>query len=161
MEIAAGQGTIRIDTEGEWSYKGIEIPRRDLIAYFYRNLHRDESGQYFIRIGRQSCGVVVDDAAYVVRAAYWDSSRNSGECVHLRLSDDSIEDLDPGTLWIGRENVLYCRVKRLLFEARFSRSGYYQLAEHIQYDPDRDACFLPLGGHRYYIADAAPGFATD
>jgi len=161
LEMPPGQGTIRIDPEGAWSYKGVEITRRDLIAYFYRNLCQDESGHYFIEIGRQRCDLDVADTAYVVWTVRWDNSRSPGESVRLHLSDDSFEDLDPATLRIGRDNVLYCRVKQLLFEARFSRSGYYQLVQHIQYDPDRDACFLSLGGQRHYIADSMLGFPAD
>lgn len=129
------------------------MQRRDIIALFYRHFVRDESGLYFIEIGPQRYRVDVEDTAYVVWAAHWICRGNqSEECVCLVLSDDSIEPLDPGTLRIGRNNVPYCRVKNGCFDARFSRSGYYQLAEHVQYDPLRDAYYICLSGRLHSIA---------
>jgi len=54
---------IRIDTEGVWSYKGMEMSRRDIVELFYRSLRRNESGRYFIEIGRQQYPVDVEDTA--------------------------------------------------------------------------------------------------
>jgi hypothetical protein len=144
---------IRIDREGVWFYRGMEMQRRDIIALFYRHLVQDESGRYFIEISPQRYPVDADDTAYVVWAA-WRTFRGnqSEECICLALSDDSVEPLDPGTLRIGSNNIPYCRVRDGRFEARFSRSSYYELAEHIQYDPLRDAYYISLNRQAHYLA---------
>jgi len=137
---------IRIDKEGSWSYGGVAMSRQDIVALFYRHLRQDRSGRCFIEIGRQRYPVEVEDTAYVVWAF---------RIPCLLLSDGSVEQLDPGTLRIGRGNIPYCKVKKGRFEARFSRSGYYQLAAHMEYDPLRDAFFISLNGRPHYIPDAA------
>jgi hypothetical protein len=149
LDLSELESGIRIDREGLWSYKGNDIPRRDIVRLFYQNLRQDESGLYFIEIGSQRCSVEVEDTAFTV----WAVHRNqSDESIHLLLSDDSVEELDPGTLRIGHDNVPYCRVKNSGFDARFSRSSYYQLAEHIKYDPPRNAHYLTMRGQTHYIA---------
>jgi len=145
---------IRIDIEGTWSYRGMEMTRRDIIRLFYRHLKCDESGGYFIEIGRQRCRVDVEDTAYVVWAVRWtdEEAKTAGESAWLLLSDDSLERLDPETLRVGSDGVPHCRVKSGAFTARFSRSGYYQLAERIQYDPERDSYFILHKGKPVHIA---------
>ena len=131
------------------------MSRRDIISLFYRHLRRDASGRCVIEIGRQRCRVEVEDTAYVVWAVRW-AGHGDGEedRASLLLSDGSLEPLDPGTLRIGKDNIPYCRVKNGCFDARFSRSGYYQLAGRVEHDPSRDAYFISLRGQRHYISGA-------
>jgi uncharacterized protein len=143
---------IRIDSEGGWFYRDVEMTRRDIVALFYQHLTQDAAGRYFIEIGQQRYPVNVEDTAYVVWAIHRDIA---GECINVLLSDYSLEPLDPATLRIGKECIPYCRVKDGRFNARFSRAGYYQLAEHIEYDPLRDAYFLSVKGKQYYIRQSA------
>ncbi len=124
------------------------MSRRDIVSLFYRHLLQDNSGRYFIQIGKQRYPVEVEDTAYVVWAISW-----AEECVCLLLSDGSIEQLDPGTLRVGKDNVPYCKVKSNGFDARFSRSSYYRLAEHIRHDSLRNSFFILLNGERHYIAE--------
>jgi uncharacterized protein len=138
---------IRIDTNGVWYYRGNEMTRRDILTRFYQHLLHDESGSYFIELGPQRYQVDVEDTAFVVWAVLW----AEGNEASLLLSDETIEELDPSTLRIGRDNILYCRVKNSRFDARFSRSSYYRLAERIEYDPQRDACFISMTDCRHYI----------
>jgi hypothetical protein len=145
---------VRIDREGAWHYRGVEMTRRDIVRLFYRNLRQDASGRYFIKIGNQSYPVEADDTAYVIWALEWSQSGDGvEECVRLLLSDDTSEDLDPGTLQIRKDNILYCRVKDGHFDARFSSSSYYELAEHVQYNSITDSCFILLGGKPYFIEE--------
>ena len=67
------------------------------------------------------------------------------------MPDGSEEKLDPNTLRVSSDDVLHCSVGPGL-PARFSRAGYYQLAEHIQYDTEQDRYYLLLNGNRFYIA---------
>ncbi len=143
---------IRIDREGVWFYRGAEMTREDIVKLFYRHLKKDSSGHYFIQIGKQHFEVEVEDTVYVVQAVRWDGGSSlSEECIHLYLSDGSIEDLDPETLCITKENIPYCKIRSGRFDARFSLSSYYQLTEHIQHDPARNAYFIRLKGQMHRI----------
>jgi hypothetical protein len=143
---------LRIDREGLWYYRGAEMTRRDIIRLFYRNLIRDESGRYSIKIGTQNYPVDVEDTPYVVwNVRFSGKAKNAGECIDLMLSDDRIERLDPATLTIGADNIPYCRILDGRFEARFSRSAYYALAEYIHYDPQLDCYCLLLNNSSYCI----------
>jgi uncharacterized protein len=141
---------IRIDREGSWFYRGTEMFRQDIVGLFYQHLEQDYLG-YFIQIGEQRYRVDVEDTAYVVRAVYWTRSGDKLESVRLLLSDNSVEELDPDTLKIGEENVLYCRVKAGRFDARFLRSSYYRFAEIIRFDPQPNSYFIELNERRHYL----------
>jgi uncharacterized protein len=143
---------IRIDREGMWFYRGVEMIRREIVRLFYQNLIQDTSGRYFIEIGPQRCAVEVEDTAFVVWSIrYSDGNENAGESIYLILSDDSIEKLNPETLRIGENDIPYCSVRDGRFKARFSKSGYYQLAEHIDYDPIHDRFSLSLNKQSHYL----------
>jgi len=145
---------IYIDKEGRWYHKGTEMIRRDLIRLFYRSIEFDPRGRYFINWNGQRCYLEVEDTAFVVRRVVYEEDRESGYGRYiLNLSDDSIEDLSPETLFVGADNVLYCRVKKSVFPARFNRAAYYQLAMCIE--ESRGAYFLPLNGKRYEISSAS------
>ncbi|HEY2743015.1 MAG TPA: hypothetical protein VGL86_00270, partial [Polyangia bacterium] len=68
----------------------------------------------------------VDDVPFVVRSARWD-----GERALLRLSDDSDEELDYGSLCLRAGGQPYCRVKSGRFDARVSTLAWNTLAERI------------------------------
>lgn len=146
---------IYIDKEGTWFFRGAEMFRREIVNYFYQNLKLDASGRYIIELPgdpTDCCYVDVEDTAFVVKAAQLELGPQDGhESILLTLSDDSQELLDPSTLQIGQENVLYCCVRNGRFMARFSRPGYYQLASHIEYDSDKDAFYLRLNSQLLYI----------
>lgn len=142
---------IHIDKEGKWFHRGIEMVRHDFVRSFYRQMELDGAGQYAIFWGGKRCYVEVEDTAFVVRrvSRYADDGGEYGGGFVLRLSDDTEEPLMPDTLYIGESNVLYCRVKEKRFPARFNRSAYYQLAEHVE--ADGEDYVLPVNGRRYRI----------
>ena len=134
---------ILIDKEGQWFYRGAEMQRREIVRLFYNHISMDDRGRYILEWAGERCLLEVEDTAYIVmRVAAADAE------FHLTLSDDRTETLAPETLYVGKENVLYCLV-RGGFPARFTRPAYYQLAAHIQ---EKDgAYFLPVGGKRHRI----------
>lgn len=150
---------IRIDRDGVWHYRNMEMIRHDIVQYFYQHLHRDSQGNYRIELDQERCRILVEDAPYVVRSVSLDSevARNGFPGgMTLSLSDGCREELDPQTLRIGEKDVLYCRVKNKEHEARFSRQAYYQLAEHVEYDPHQDRYFLTIGDCSYTLAVNQP-----
>ena len=149
---------IRIDREGVWYYRDVEMIRIDIVQYFYQHLHRDPLGSYQIELNQEKCTIHVEDVPYVIRSV---STELSGaddrpRSMVIALSDGCLEELDPETLRVGDKDVLYCRVKKREHEARFSRQAYYQLAEYIEYDPHQDRYFLVIGDRPYPLAENQP-----
>lgn len=143
---------IRIDRDGTWYYNGMEMFRKDIVGLFYQCLEKDEQGRHVIILGDDRCVIEVEDAPYVVRAVYkFEATEGCDGVIQMVMNDLSVEDLDISTLRIGSDNVPYCTVRDGKFEARFSRAGYYQLAEHIDFDPDRKAYYISLNDTRHYI----------
>lgn len=149
---------IRIDREGVWYYRDIEMTRADIVQYFYQHLHRDLQGNYHIELNQERCSIRVEDVPYVIRSVSMEvaGSDVSPQSMIISLSDGCREELNPETVRIGEMNVLYCRVKKNEHEARFSRQAYYQLAEYIEHDPRKDRYFLVIGDHPYALAANQP-----
>jgi len=140
---------IFIDREGRWFHKGAEMINRDIIRFFYDHMEMEESGRYVIMRGEEQCFLDVEDTAFVVqRVGFLEDG--GAQSFQLYLSDDTQEPLLPETLFVGEENVLYCKVKHGKFPARFHRPAYYQLAEFVQEEGGR--FYLPLNGKKYGIA---------
>ncbi len=146
---------IYIDKEGRWFHKGVEMIRREFVRSFYHQMELDDVGQYIIYWGGKRCYVDVADTAFVVRRVSplnEETGKRAGFL--LNLSDDTEEELRPDTLYMGEENVLYCRVKDGIFPARFNRAAYYQLAAHIE--AVGGDYVLPVNGRKFKIAVGDP-----
>lgn len=141
---------ISIDKEGRWFHKGAEMINREIIRLFYENLEIDARGRYVLHLGNERCLLEVEDTPYAVRRVIFeDGGETESNRIILSLSDDTQEALVPETLYVGRNDVLYCKVKKGRFPGRFQRPAYYQLTEHIE--EDRGKFFLPLNGKRFVI----------
>jgi len=152
MKINIPPCQIKIDKDGIWYYRGKEIVRKDIIHYFYQHLKRDEYGRYIIELEDDCCYLEVEDTPFVIKAVYGPDSQSSNEkYIYVLLSDHSLEKLDLDTLCIGKENVLYCSIKDNAFVARFSRASFYQIANFIEYDAEKDKYLISLNGISYYI----------
>lgn len=143
---------IRIDKDGVWYYRGAEMFRKDIVNLFYKHLKMDEFGHYLIEFSNERCYIDVEDTAYVVKAVY-QTGKGDGSLEELKilLSDDTVETLNPETLEIGAENVLYCKVCQGRFPARFTRAAYYQIAKFIEFDERENKFYLQTRGQRYYL----------
>lgn len=143
---------IRIDRNGVWYFRGAEMFRTDIVRLFYENLKKDGTGRYLIEMGSERCYLDVEDTPFVVTSIRRKRPEKDGEeRVVLRLIDGTDEILDPTTLRIGKDNVLYCAIRNGDHSARFSRASYYEMAAAFDYDPERDRFFFPLNGRNYDI----------
>ncbi|MBI5968089.1 MAG: DUF1285 domain-containing protein, partial [Deltaproteobacteria bacterium] len=106
------ESSLRIDKEGRWFFDNEEITHRKTYLLFSRNLTRDESGRFILRIGQEECFVEVEDAPFVVKTLQFIPADGGGlKSIWLILNDETRELLAPETLRIGSKNVLYCRVR--------------------------------------------------
>jgi hypothetical protein len=146
---------ILIDKEGDWHYRGSPMQRADIVSHLCEHLRRGESsGLYIIQMGKQRCYLEVEDTPLVVTSVLLQEKREEDDQEELFLSIKHLrtnQPLNPKTLWVGRENVLYCKVMENTIPARFLRPAYYQLAEFIHEDKEEHRFYLLLGGKRYYI----------
>lgn len=141
---------IYIDKEGRWFYEGVEMVRREIVLHFYRHMEVDPKVGYIINWNGQRCYVEVEDTPFIVIRLSFEERRGHGRSHFvLSLNDGTREGLDPESLWVGKDNVLYCRVKNGMFPARFSRPAYYQLSEFIE--EQDDSFFLPMNGKKHEI----------
>jgi hypothetical protein len=143
---------IFVDKEGKWFHKGAEMVRREIIRFFCDRLELDHSGRYVIRLDEESCYIEVEDTPFVVQAVHFEEI-GGRETLRISLNDDTREALRPESLYVGVENVLYCKVKEGRFVARFHRPAYYQLAEFVK-EVDGEF-YLPLNGRSHLIRCSA------
>jgi uncharacterized protein len=138
---------IFIDREGQWFYQGAEMRKREIVQLFYRHTSMDADGRYILELEGQRCLLEVEDTVYVVRRVHKEGN------FLLHLSDDTVEELAPETLYIGEDSVLYCTVKGA-FPARFTRPAYYQMADSVE--EEEGAYFIESAGKRYEIRLRTP-----
>ena len=139
---------LRIDVDGEWYDDDVQITHAGILANLRGNLRHDADG-YFI-LTRVLIPVEVADAPFVIGRI-----ERRGETLHAWLNDGAEQDVDPGTLRIGREDVPYVAVKGGAFEARLSRAAAYQLLALADYDERSGRGALRLGGREYALARAS------
>ena len=143
---------IKIDKEGIWYYKGAHMFRRDILCVFFEHLQIDECGKYLIELEEERYYLDVEDTAFVVGAVYKTQLPDDDRYqIDVLLSDDSCEKLEMSSLNIGKDNILYCRVKEGKFTARFSRNSYYQLAEFIEQSENGSYFFINLNDEKFMI----------
>jgi len=132
---------IHFGKDGWWYANDERIQNRRINVLFSQHLRRTPEGTYEIAIGWDKVTVEIEETPYVVTRV----SGNSTQGFTLRLNDESEEQLDPTSLTIGQENVLYCRVKGGTETARFLRPAYYQLATYVEEDIETETFSLRVG----------------
>jgi hypothetical protein len=143
---------IFVDKEGAWFHKGTPIIHKGFLQLFYDSLRLDEDGYYIIRFKDQACRIDVEDTPFVVvRIDFFPAKRGDRDRFILHLIDGRQEEMDPTTLFVGPDNVLYCRIQNGVYKARFSRPGYYQIAEYIKEETTTGRFYLPLNERHYFI----------
>ena len=142
---------IFVAKDGKWYHQGAEIIHRPIFLWMIQSLEKNEEGVFIVHLNNQKCYLEVEDTPLVVVWADF-VQEGSGEPEHIRLTinDESQEKLDPETLRISPESILYCTVKNGQFPARFLRPAYYQIAENITED-EGGGFVLLLGNQRYPI----------
>src|SRR4030042_1254062 len=86
---------------------------RAIFLWMIQSLEKTEDGLFIVHLNNQKCYLEVEDTPLVVQQV--DLIREGpGAQSHIRLTlnDESREILDPETLRISSENVIYCTVKK-------------------------------------------------
>jgi hypothetical protein len=122
---------IRIDKDGRWYYEGREIINPHILSAFCDALEEDSDGRYRLVIEPEVCYVEVEDTPFVVASIRGDTDNG----LSVLLNTAAVHELDPATLSIGENNVLYCTLSDGM-RVRFSRSAYYTLALMMEEDEE-------------------------
>jgi len=123
---AVENSEIRFGRDGRWYADGVMVANQRIADLFSQHVCRRPDGGYMLRIADEQAPIVVEDTPFVVTAVAFDGDRNPS----VELNDRSREQLDPASLSVGADDVLYCRVKGGSEPARFLRPAYYELARH-------------------------------
>jgi len=143
-------GAISFRRDGHWYNDDERIENPRIALLFSQSIRRNPDGSYFLQVAEERAAITVEDTPYVVRTI----EDAGGDGFVIVTNDDVREALDPTTLEVGAENVLYCRVKHGEFRARFLRSAYYHLADHFV--TDEGAHFSLLTGSQRHPIRTAP-----
>jgi hypothetical protein len=139
-----GSATLFLDKEGRWFHEGVEITHVRTCLLFSRNLRRDATGRYAVRVGDESAEVVLEDAPYMVKSVtIQEGPAGLPNNYILHLNDGTQESLAPGALTASGQNVLYCKVKGGSERARFLRAAYYQICVQLRSDEEGERYWLP------------------
>jgi hypothetical protein len=111
--------------------------------------HPDD-GRYILENGYDWTYFTVKDVPFFVRRA-----DASAEAVMLRLSDGTEERLDPASVSVAPDGVLYARVKGGDFDARFSATAQAGLVDVIVEGPDGEP-LVEVAGERFSIRLRVP-----
>jgi hypothetical protein len=149
---AVESGKISLRRDGNWYTDEERIDNPRIALLFSRSIRRNPDGSYFLQVSDERASITVEDTPYVVKSVQGDAA--SGFAVVL--NDEEREPLDYGSLEVGPDNVLYCRVKNGAFPARFLRPAYYHLSECLGVD-DNGGFFFNVAGRRYPVRN---GVAT-
>jgi hypothetical protein len=138
------QSTIVLDRDGKFWHDGgrVDHPALERALRSWIARHPDD-GQFILTNGYDWCYFRVDDAPQHV-----DALRVDGDVVTLVLAGGDEEPLDPSTLMVGDDGVVYAKVKGGAYEARFSRHAQTQLAPLLtQAEPPR----VSIAGRDYQL----------
>ena len=138
---AISSGKIKFGKDGLWYSDDEVIPNHAIRRLFSRTLIVSPEGRARLELGEDKADVIIEDTPWVVTRV--DGDARAG--FRVTLNDETVEPLDPASLRIGAENVLYCRVKGGAHEARFLRPAYYELTRHAETDAGGEAVLRVAG----------------
>ncbi len=153
---AIESGKISFRRDGNWYSDDERIDNPRIALLFSRSIKRNPDDSYYLQVAEERASITVEDTPYVVKTVY----ENDSGAFMIVTNDDEHEMLDPVTLEVGHDNVLYCRVKGGAFRARFLRPAYYHLSNNFLADEGENFS-LVVRGRRYPIKYAAAGATAD
>jgi hypothetical protein len=152
---AIESGKISFRRDGNWYTDDERIDNPRIALLFSRSIKPNPDGSYYLQVAEERAPIIVEDTPYVVKTVHEDD----GGFVVV-TNDDEHEPLDPSSLEVGNDNVLYCRVKGGACRARFLRTAYYHLSNNF-FSDEGETFSLVVHGQRYPIRLAGAGPAAN
>lgn len=135
-----------IDAEGHLWHEGTEFDDPEVLKLFMKNMEAMPDGTYRVFCQGEECRITAEDVPYVVQDLVITPER-----IDLLFPGGYSEPLDPATLFVGKLNVLYCRVRGGKLTARFNRKSYLELAKRIECNPQKGIYYLTVDNQSYAI----------
>ncbi len=133
-----------IDNAGRWFCEGNEVADRELFKLLSLSLF-EYKGRYFVRCEGEIHPVEVADAPLWIKYIHVrKTSEGAIEGIELELTDGRMEPLNPKEIWLEGESALYCRVTKKKLKARFGKVAYYELAQLMEWNPEKDVYEIKL-----------------
>jgi hypothetical protein len=143
---SVGGYEISFRRDGHW-YADDDLIENERIAWlFSSHIQSDGDAGWVVDLGIDRQPVVVEDTPLVVVSI----TRAADGSFEQRTNDGITEALDPSTLAVGDDHVLYCTVDRGprgTMRARFLRPAYYALMEYVELEEERPVLRTPSGTH--------------
>lgn len=147
---AVESGRISFRKDGNWYNDEERIDNPRIATLFSKSIRQNPDGSFYLQVAEERAPIEVEDTPYVVKAV----ENAPGGGFTIVLNDEEREPLDPASLEVGTENVLYTRVKGRAFRARFLRTAYYHLSGNFEAD-EHGGFFIRIGGRRFPITSAS------
>jgi len=141
---AVESGKISFRKDGNWYSDDERIDNPRIAMLFSQSIRQNPDGSYFLQVAEERAAISVEDTPYVIRSVEDDGHGG----FMMILNDDTREPLEPATLAVGADNVLYARVKGSKYRARFLRPAYYHLSGNFETDTS-GRFFIQIGGKRW------------
>jgi uncharacterized protein len=147
---AVESGKISFRKDGNWYSDEERIDNARIAMLFSQSIRQNPDGSFFLQVAEERASISVEDTPYVIRSVEDDGRGGFA----MLLNDGTREALDPATLAIGAENVLYSSVKKGQYRARFLRPAYYHLSGNFEADAS-GRFLIQIGGKRYPLNSAS------
>ncbi|MCI0454109.1 MAG: DUF1285 domain-containing protein [Candidatus Dadabacteria bacterium] len=141
-----------MDKEGTLFFERNEIGDPWVYRFFLRSLKQGDDGRFLVICENEHCYIEAEDVPYVINdISVTESEKEEISQIELLFRGGYKEALDPSTLHIGKGNVLYCRVRKGRFIARFNRRSYYRMVNFISYNDKTGEFLINVNGRPYAI----------
>lgn len=141
----------QIDTEGRLWIENTELSDPQVLKFFMRKMEALPDGKFRVMCMGETNLISAEDVPYVIQ-----SLSISEDKITLNFPGGYQTLLEPGTLFLGGNQILYCKVRNGQFTARFHRRAFLELAPYIE-EPTPGHYVLRLGGKDYPIVAVAKG----
>jgi hypothetical protein len=153
---AVESGKISFRRDGNWYSDDERIKNARIAELFSKSIRQNPDGSFYLQVGDERAPITVEDTPYVVTTLEDDELGG----FLLVLNDGAREELDPATIEVGAENVLYVRVKGGKFRARFLRNAYYHLSDRLEAD-ESGSIYLVIRGRRHRLVAPSAGAGAE
>lgn len=144
-----------IDRDGNIWHEGTMISDPRFASIVFRSMEATADG-LLVRCQGENCFLEVEDVPYVIQDVALHTSEVGGiDRVGLLFPGGYLETLDPCTLEVSVDHVLYCTVRKGKFQARFSRNAYFKFAALLDEDLDCGEYYVEINSIRYAIRPRA------
>ena len=146
LQLMSLPGRLCFTKDGQWRHDGVVVTHRQIARYFARHLeYSEEHGSYVIAVDGRCVSVAVEDTPWVVTSI---DSSDTGPW-QIQLNSGESYPLDPESLEIRAENVLYCKVKGGTHLLRLLRSAMQSIWPLIE--EQNGSYYVLFHGQRFPI----------